>query len=99
MLHKIGYEGNVADNAFRSFCEKYGFATPAEKEALASVFSLYGGYISDVDGVENRDGTIPGYGVKENNENQFVTVFKKIVSKLLELLEKAIIFGGRFLAV
>lgn len=99
MLHKIGYEGNVADNAFRSFCEKYGFATPAEKEALAFVFSLYGGYISDVDGVENRDGTIPGYGVKENNENQFVTVFKKIVSKLLELLEKAIIFGGRFLAV
>lgn len=98
MLHKIGYEGNIADNTFKSFCEKYGFATPAEKEALTIAFSLYGGYISDVDGVENRDGSIPGYAVKEDSENQFVVVIKKIIAFCFELLGKIIILGGKFFA-
>ena len=38
MLGKLGYKGSVADNMLRDFSEKYGFATPEEKEALAIAF-------------------------------------------------------------
>ena len=91
MLGKLGYKGSVADNMLRDFSEKYGFATPEEKEALAIAYSLWGGYFSDVDGVENRDGAIPGYAVKEANENQFIVMAKKLFKLVIDLLNKIII--------
>lgn len=91
MLGKLGYNGSVADNMLRDFSEKYGFATPEEKEALAIAYGLWGGYFSDVDGVENRDGAIPGYAVKEANENQFVVMAKKLFKLVIDLLNKIII--------
>lgn len=91
MLGKLGYKGNVADNMLRDFSEKYGFATPEEKEALAIAYGLCGGYFSDVDGVENRDGAIPGYAVKESNENQFIVMAKKLFKLVIDLLNKIII--------
>lgn len=91
MLGKLGYKGNVADNMLRDFSEKYGFATPEEKEALAIAYGLWGGYFSDVDGVENRDGAIPGYAVKESNENQFIVMAKKLFKLVIDLLNKIII--------
>ena len=91
MLGKLGYKGSVADNMFRDFSEKYGFATPEEKEALAIAYGLWGGYFSDVDGVENRDGAIPGYAVKEANENQFIVMAKKLFKLVIDLLNKIII--------
>lgn len=92
MLGKLGYKGSVADNMLRDFSEKYGFATPEEKEALAIAYGLWGGYFSDVDGVENRDGAIPGYAVKEANENQFIVVMaKKLFKLVIDLLNKIII--------
>lgn len=91
MLGKLGYKGSVADNMFRDFSEKYGFATPEEKEALAIAYGLWGGYFSDVDGVENRDGAIPGYAVKEANENQFIVMTKKLFKLVIDLLNKIFI--------
>lgn len=91
MLGKLGYKGSVADNMFRDFSEKYGFATPEEKEALAIAYGLWGGYFSDVDGVENRDGAIPGYAVKETNENQFIVMAKKLFKLVIDLLNKIFI--------
>lgn len=91
MLGKLGYKGSVADNMLRDFSEKYGFATPEEKEALAIAYGLWGGYFSDVDGVENRDGAIPGYAVKESNENQFIVMAKKLFKFVIDLLNKIII--------
>ncbi len=88
LLNKVGYKGGIADNTFKAFCEKYGFATPAEKEALGIVFSLFGGYIADKDGVDNRNGTIPGYGVKEEYTNKFVELFKKLVNITIEIMKK-----------
>ncbi len=91
MLGKLGYKGSVADNMLRNFSEKYGFATPEEKEALAIAYGLWGGYFSDVDGVENRDGAIPGYAVKEANENQFIVMAKMLFKLVIDLLNKIII--------
>ena len=91
MLGKLGYKGSVADNMLRAFSEKYGFATPEEKEALAIAYGLWGGYFSDVDGVENRDGAIPGYAVKEANENQFIVLAKKLFKLVIDLLNKIFI--------
>lgn len=91
MLGKLGYKGSVADNLLRDFSEKYGFATPEEKEALAIAYGLWGGYFSDVDGVENRDGAIPGYAVKEANENQFIVMAKNLFKLVIDLLNKIII--------
>lgn len=91
MLGKLGYKGSVADNMLRDFSEKYGFATPEEKEALTIAYGLWGGYFSDVDGVENRDGAIPGYAVKEANENQFIVMAKKLFKLVIDLLNKIII--------
>lgn len=91
MLGKLGYKGSVADNMLRDFSEKYGFATPEEKEALAIAYGLWGGYFSDVDGVENRDGAIPGYAVKESNENQFIVMAKKLFKLVIDLLDKILI--------
>lgn len=91
ILGKLGYKGSVADNLLRDFSEKYGFATPEEKEALAIAYGLWGGYFSDVDGVENRDGAIPGYAVKEANENQFIVMAKKLFKFVIDLLNKIII--------
>lgn len=91
MLGKFGYKGSVADNMLRDFSEKYGFATPEEKEALAIAYGLWGGYFSDVDGVENRDGAIPGYAVKEANKNQFIVMAKKLFKLVIDLLNKIII--------
>lgn len=91
MLGKLGYKGSVADNMLRDFSKKYGFATPEEKEALAIAYGLWGGYFSDVDGVENRDGAIPGYAVKEANENQFIVMAKKLFKLVIDLLNKIII--------
>lgn len=91
MLGKLGYKGSVADNMLCDFSEKYGFATPEEKEALAIAYGLWGGYFSDVDGVENRDGAIPGYAVKEANENPFIVMAKKLFKFVIDLLNKIII--------
>lgn len=91
MLGKLGYKGSVADNMLRDFSEKYGFATPEEKEALAIAYGLWGGYFSDVDGVENRDGAIPDYAVKEANENPFIVMAKKLFKLVIDLLNKIII--------
>lgn len=91
MLGKLGYKGSVADNMLRDFSEKYGFATPEEKEALAIAYGLWGGYFSDVDGVENRDGAIPGYAVKEANKNQFIVMAKKLFKLVIDFLNKILI--------
>ena len=88
LLHKLGCQGGVADNTFKAFSEKYGFATPEEKEALAIAYSLWGGYIGEVDGVENRDGTIPGYGIKEEGTNPFVTAIQKILKLTIDFINK-----------
>ena len=87
LLQKLGYSGTAADNMLKKFSEEYGFATPEEKEALSVAFALFGGYCSETDGVDNRNGTLPGYGVKEDGQNKFVAFFEKIVQKILELLK------------
>lgn len=91
LLGKLGYKGGIADNMLRDFSEKYGFATPEEKEAIAIAYGLWGGYIGEVDGVENRDGTIPGYAVKEANTNQFVVIAQKLIKLAMDILHKVII--------
>lgn len=97
LLQKLGYDGRIADNSFRDFCERYGFVSPAEREALAIAYGLWGGYIAEVDGVENRDGTIPGYSVKEGGTNQFVALFKKLVNIAMMIIGKIIILGSPIL--
>lgn len=92
MLGKLGYKGSVADNMLRDFSEKYGFATPEEKEALAIAYGLWGGYIGEVDGVENRNGTIPGYEVKEANTNQFIIISENLVNLAKNIIKKLITF-------
>lgn len=92
LLGKIGYKGSLADNMLREFSEKYGFATPEEKEALAIAYSLWGGYIGEVDGVENRNGTIPGYEVKEANTNQFIIIAENLVKLAKNIIKKLITF-------
>lgn len=92
LLGKLGYKGSLADNMLREFSEKYGFATPEEKEALAIAYSLWGGYIGEVDGVENRNGTIPGYEVKEANTNQFIIIAENLVKLAKNIIKKLITF-------
>lgn len=92
MLGKLGYKGSVADNMLRDFSEKYGFATPEKKEALAIAYGLWGGYIGEVDGVENRNGTIPGYEVKEANTNQFIIISENLVNLAKNIIKKLITF-------
>lgn len=92
LLGKLGYKGSLADNMLREFSEKYGFATPEEKEALAIAYSLWGGYIGEVDGVENRNGTIPGYEVKEANTNQFIIIAESLVKLAKNIIKKLITF-------
>lgn len=92
LLGKLGYKGRLADNMLREFSEKYGFATPEEKEALAIAYSLWGGYIGEVDGVENRNGTIPGYEVKEANTNQFIIIAESLVKLAKNIIKKLITF-------
>lgn len=92
LLSKLGYKGSLADNMLREFSEKYGFATPEEKEALAIAYSLWGGYIGEVDGVENRNGTIPGYEVKEANTNQFIIIAENLVNLAKNIIKKLITF-------
>ena len=92
LLGKLGYKGSLADNMLREFSEKYGFATPEEKEALAIAYSLWGGYIGEVDGVENRNGTIPGYEVKEANTNQFIIIAENLVNLAKNIIKKLITF-------
>lgn len=87
-LRELGYSGTVADNILKDFSKKYGFATPEEKAALSLAFALFGGFCSDTDGVENRDGTIPGYGVKETAQNRFAAAFEKILIKIIEIIKK-----------
>lgn len=87
-LRELGYSGTVADNILKEFSKKYGFATPEEKAALSLAFALFGGFCSDTDGVENRDGTIPGYGVKETAQNRFAAAFEKILIKIIEIIKK-----------
>ena len=41
--------------------------------------------------MENRDGAIPGYAVKEANENQFIVMAKKLFKLVIDLLNKIII--------
>lgn len=90
LLGKLGYKGKLAENMLRDFSEKYGFATPEEKEALAIAYSLWGGYIGEVDGVENRNGAIPGYEVKEANTNQFVIIAENLVKLANNIIKKLI---------
>lgn len=92
LLGKLGYKGSLADNMLREFSEKYGFATPEEKEALAIAYSLWGGYIGEVDGVENRNGTIPGYEVKEASTNQFIIIAENLVKLAKNIIKKLITF-------
>lgn len=92
LLGKLGYKGSLADNMLREFSEKYGFATPEEKESLAIAYSLWGGYIGEVDGVENRNGTIPGYEVKEANTNQFIIIAENLVNLAKNIIKKLITF-------
>ena len=87
-LRELGYSGTVADNILKEFSKKYGFATPEEKAALSLAFALFGGFCSDTDGVENRDGSIPGYGVKEAAQNRFAAAFEKILIKIIEIIKK-----------
>lgn len=87
LLQKLGYSGTAADNMLKNFSEEYGFATPEEKEALSVAFALFGGYCSETDGVDNRSGTLPGYGIKEDAQNKFVVFFEKVVQKIIELLK------------
>lgn len=92
LLGKLGYKGSLADNMLREFSEKYSFATPEEKEALAIAYSLWGGYIGEVDGVENRNGTIPGYEVKEASTNQFIIIAENLVKLAKNIIKKLITF-------
>ena len=88
LLQKLGYNGTVADNMLKNFSEKYGYATPEEKEALSVAFALFGGYCSETDGVDNRSGTIPGYGIKEGTQNKFVVMFENTAREIIKIIKK-----------
>ncbi len=72
----------------KNFSEKYGYATPEEKEALSVAFALFGGYCSETDGVDNRSGTIPGYGKKEGTQNKFVVMFENTAREIIKIIKK-----------
>lgn len=88
LLQKLGYNGTAADNMLKNFSEKYGYATPEEKEALSVAFALFGGYCSETDGVDNRSGTIPGYGIKEGTQNKFVVMFENTAREIIKIIKK-----------
>lgn len=94
MLCKIGFTDGIANKALTSFCEKYGFATPCEKEAVSIVLALFGGFIDDVDGVGNREGTLPGYEAESKNESTVIGIIKEVIIKLLELVKSILTIIG-----
>lgn len=76
ILKKAGLKNGLAETVFRNNCKLFGFSTPFEKAAFSIVYSLFGGYIAETDGVDNLSGTLPGYGV---SENFFISLFRRII--------------------
>ena len=83
LLEKAGVQDGIADSVMKRNCERFGFATPTEKLAFSLVYSLFGGYIGEDDGTDNRDGFLSTE--KETVMNRIIGFFKRIIVRLLKL--------------
>lgn len=84
LLEKAGVQDGIADSVMKRNCERFGFATPTEKLAFSLVYSLFGGYIGEDDGTDNRDGFLSTE--KESVMNRIIGFFKRIIDWLLNFI-------------
>lgn len=59
------------------------FDTPTKKLAFSLVYSLFGGYIGEDDGTDNRDRFLSTE--KKTTMNRFIGFFKRIIDRMLKL--------------
>ena len=64
LLDKFGYEDGIADSITKLATDTFGGVSTAEYFLLALVSPLLIEVIADDDGVDDNNGTLPGYGVK-----------------------------------
>lgn len=82
LLEKAGVSGGLADSVMKRNCALFGFATPTEKLAFSLIYSLFGGYIGEEDGADNRDGTLPGTGEKGGFFAKLIAFFRSLFGSL-----------------
>lgn len=84
LLEKAGISDGIANSVMKRNCEYFGFATPSEKFAFSLIYSLFGGYIGENDGTDNRDGYMNTAG--EKGISSLIGFFKRMIDWLLKLL-------------
>ncbi len=83
LLERAGVTGGIADSVMKRNCELFGFATPAEKLAFSLIYSLFGGYIGEDDGTDNRDGFLNT--AEETGMSRIIAFFKRMMDWFLNL--------------
>ena len=83
LLERAGVSDGIANAVMKRNCELFGFATPAEKLAFSLIYSLFGGYIGENDGTDNRDGFLST--AKETGISRIADFFKRMIDWLLNL--------------
>ena len=84
LLERAGVSDGIASSVMERNCKLFGFATPTEKLAFSLVYSLFGGYIGEDDGTDNRDGFLNTE--KETALNRIIGFFKRIFDWLPNLI-------------
>ena len=84
LLERAGVSDGIASSVMERNCKLFGFSTPAEKLAFSLVYSLFGGYIGEDDGTDNRDGFLNTE--KETALNRIIGFFKRIFDWLPNLI-------------
>lgn len=83
LLEQAGISDGIANSVMKQNCELFGFATPSEKLAFSLIYSLFGGYIGEDDGTDNRDGFLST--AKETGISRITGFFRRMIDWLLNL--------------
>ncbi len=67
LLNNFGYDDGIADSITKYATDKLGGVSTVEYFLLALVSPLLLEFIADDDGVDDNNGTLPGYGVTGND--------------------------------
>lgn len=83
LLERAGVSDGIASSVMKMNCKLFGFATPAEKLAFSLIYSLFGGYIGEDDGTDNRDGFVST--AKETVMSRIIGFFRRMIDWLPDL--------------
>ena len=85
LLETFGYEDGIADSITKFATDKLGGVSTVEYFLLALVSPLLLEFIADDDGVDDNNGTLPGYGVSGSDVamNNFAEKIKNIFDTVI----------------